>query len=513
MELLQEACGVYGVYSFMKEPVLPYIYWGLIAQNHRGHQSYGFTTFDGMFHCYRMLGLIPRMKRRRLRRYMSKLPGSIGIGNVRYSTSGLIDSQSLIKDMQPVVSEYLRFKVAISYNGNVVNVKKVREDIEAALGSVTLTADSELICKKILLGLLNGKPLNEAVKLCMEEVEGGYSVIGITGDGELFAFRDRHGIKPLCLGFSKDGQFCAISSETVGLAINDFNHNVTMVDAGEIIVINEKGVKRKRLLEANKNNLCGFEFAYFARPDSLLNGSNKYVYEIRTNFGRNLGRIAVQTGLIKKIDCVVPVPETADDAAYGFHIETGIRLERALRRHRYVTDRAFITLPYERRSILDKKINVLGDKLKGTRIALVDDSIVRGDTTKTIIERLRASGVKEIHVYLTFPRIVSPCFYGIDMATFDELIGFRRTPEEIARLIGADSINYQPVQDFVSAIGLTEDELCLACVTGKYPTPMAQRMADEARDRLLKGWREKGRVYEGQAVSKGPDLEGKATHP
>jgi len=171
-------------------------------------------------------------------------------------------------------------------------------------------------------------------------------------------------------------------------------------------------------------------------------------------------------------------------------------MERAIRRHRYVTDRAFITLPQERHGILGKKMNVLGDRLKGKRVALVDDSIVRGDTTRSVIEKLRSGGVKEVHVFITYPRIASPCFYGIDMATFNELIGFLHSPEEVARLIGADSVTYQDIGDFVAATGLSMNDLCLACITGNYPTPLAQQLADEARERLLRGEKETGRVYE-----------------
>jgi len=491
----REACGVYGVFDSQHGSILPYLYWGLLSQNHRGQQSYGFLTFDTSFHNYSMLGLVPRMKRHKLRRHIAELPGSVGIANVRYSTSGQTNPHALMLDTQPYLYECPEVKLAISYNGNVVNVAELRKEISEKLGTAT-TADSELICKKICLGIIAGHSMAEAVRTCLEEVEGAYSVVGITERGELFAFRDRLGIKPLCLGSSEDGGLFAFSSETVGLDINDFNHNMLMVEPGELVTVTESGVRRERLLDSRRKALCAFEFAYFSRPDSLLNGASKYVYEARTSFGRNLALLAVRNGIANQIDCVVPVPETSEDAAYGFHAELNLPLERAIRRHRFVTDRAFITLPHERQGILGKKMNVLGDRLKGKRIALIDDSIVRGDTTNSIIEKLRSSGVKDVHVFITFPKIVSPCFYGIDMATYKELIGSFHSPEDVTKLIGADSVTYQPIEDFVAATGLTENDLCMACITSNYPTPLAQRLADEARERLLKGETETGRVYE-----------------
>ncbi|MEM2921344.1 MAG: amidophosphoribosyltransferase, partial [Candidatus Bathyarchaeia archaeon] len=430
-----------------------------------------------------MLGLVPRMKRRKMRKHMAELPGSVGIANVRYSTSGETNPAALLADTQPCLYECSDISLAISYNGNVVNIKKLRKEILQRLGATVATADSELICKKLYLELLDSKSMSEAVRTFLQEVEGAYSVVGITGNGELFAFRDRLGIKPLCLGFSSDGKICAVSSESVGLDINELNHKVFTPEPGELVTISENGIKREILVKCHNRALCGFEFAYFARPDSILNGS-KYVYEVRTNFGRNLAKAARKSGVADSIDCVVPVPETSDDSAYGFHVELNLPLERAIRRHRFITDRAFITLPQERHTILDKKMNVLGDKLRDKRVALIDDSIVRGDTTRSVIQKLRSKGVREIHAFITFPKIVSPCFYGIDMATFSELIGFLRSTEEVAKLIGADSVTYQSVEDFVSATGLSMNELCLACITGKYPTPLAQRLADEAKEHL-----------------------------
>lgn len=495
MDRPKEACGVYGVYDFSGGNIFPYLYWSLISLNHRGQQSYGFLSFDGDFHTHKMLGLVPRMKLRKLKKRMAQLPGNVGIGSVRYSTSGKTDYKSLIRDIQPIISDHPEVKIAISFNGNVVNANDMRNLVANRFGKVSMTADTELIGERLCMELMKENNLAGAVKVCLEEIEGAYSVVGVTSKGELFAFRDRYGIKPLCIGYSSDGEVCAVSSETVGLDINRLNHQVETVNPGELIIISKSGVSREQLITSQRGALCSFEFAYFARPDSILNGVSQYVYEVRTGFGRNLGKIAQRQGIAGKIDMVIPVPETAEDAAYGFHVESGLPLERAMRRHRYVTDRAFIALSRERSSILDKKMNVLCAKVKAKNIALIDDSIVRGDTTKSVIEKMREEGAHEIHVYITYPKIISPCCYGIDMATFEELIGSKHTPEEIAALIGADSVTYQPVSDLISAIGLPKDSLCLGCITGNYPTSLAQSLVNTARQRFAKR-EETGRFYE-----------------
>ncbi|UCD96249.1 MAG: amidophosphoribosyltransferase, partial [Candidatus Bathyarchaeota archaeon] len=195
-------------------------------------------------------------------------------------------------------------------------------------------------------------------------------------------------------------------------------------------------------------------------------------------------------------DLIVSLPQTSNDATYGLHEATGLRWERSTRRHRYVTERAFMLLPDERFSTIDKKIHILNNNLAGKNVIIVDDSIVRGDTTRVIVEKMRNLGAKKIHLFITFPRIIGPCFYGIDMATYGELIGSTRTAEEIAQAVGADSVNYQSLERFVSATGMKKHELCFGCVTGDYPTPLAQRLANWMQKRFEDGHVEEGRIYE-----------------
>jgi len=492
-ELLKIACGVFGAINFGEEPVFPYVYWGLRAQNHRGHQSHGFLTYNnGKFYIHKSLDLVPKIKSSAIHEWFKRLPGPIGLGNVRYTTFGKTDEASILKDTQPVVASIKGFKLAISFNGNIVNAIKIRDDLckKEWKGSGSGECDAEILCAKILTSFLERGDLFSAVETCMGDIEGAFSVVGITKDGELFAFKDPHGIRPLCAGHDESGNVYAFSSESVGLDINKFFRDFE-IEPGELVTVSKEGFKREKIVQRRKA-FCAFEFAYFARPDSRFN--DKYVYEIREEFGRNLAR--ENPDIVKDADIVISMPETGDDAAFGVHDETGLRWERATRRHRYVTERAFILLNRDRHSTIDKKVNILPSKVKGKRVIVADDSIVRGDTTKITIEKLRRMGAKKVYMFVTFPRIIGPCFYGIDMATYSELIGARHTPEEIAKIIGADAVRYQSIEGYVRATGFREDELCLACVNGNYPTPLAQKIAEAMRKRFLEGRKEVGRPYE-----------------
>lgn len=484
-------CGVFSAIDFNRKPIFPYVYWGMRAQNHRGHQSHGFLTFDGKFNVYRSLDLIPKVKKKDLQTWLNRLPGFVGIGNVRYTTSGRLDEEALIRGTQPVMVETKKSKLAVSFNGNIVNTIELKRELSKSFPDFSYECDVELICRKLAVELMQDHDLESAVENCMKETEGAFSVSGITQDGDLFAFKDPYGLRPLCSGCNSSGDICAFSSETVGFDINGFNHSFEL-EPGEFVTATSGGFDRKQLVAKRKKAFCAFEFAYFARPDSKLNG--KYVYEVREEFGRNLGR--EYSDLVKNADLIMSLPETSNDAAFGLHEETGLRWERGTRRHRYVTDRAFILLSQERYSTINRKINIVDHKLVGKNLIVVDDSIVRGDTTKVVVEKMRKLGARKIHLFITFPRIIGPCFYGIDMATYGELIGSTQVPEEIAKAVGADSVNYQSIDGFVKATGMQKDDLCFGCVTGSYPTPLAQRLAKWMRRRFENGCKETGRIYE-----------------
>jgi amidophosphoribosyltransferase len=475
------------------------MYWGLRAQNHRGHQSHGFLTYsEGNFFSYRNLDLVPKLKTSAIKEWFSRLPGNIGIGNVRYTTSGKCDEQSIVQGTQPMTAEANGIKIATSFNGNIVNTQTLMAETKEHFPNLVCSCDSDLVCNKLLMELEKGKSLAQAVKATMLCLDGAFSVIGITGDGTFFAFKDPHGIKPLCAGHSPDGKTLIFSSETVSLDINGFERDFEL-EPGEFVIATKDGFKRQQLIENPKKAFCAFEFAYFARPDSRFNG--KYVYEIREDFGRNIVKEFPE--IAKDADVVMSVPETGDDPAMGVHEASGLRWERASRRHRYVTERAFILLNNERYSTIDRKVNILGPKVAGKRVIVTEDSVVRGDTTKVIIEKLRKSGAKKVYMFVTFPRIIGPCFYGIDMSTYGQLIGSTHNAEEIAKIIGADAVCYQSIESLVKATGCKHDELCMACITGKYPTPMAQEFADKMKKKFLAGYQEKTRIYETASESQG----------
>jgi amidophosphoribosyltransferase len=480
------------VVDYDNHPVFPYVYWGLRAQNHRGHQSHGFLTFSqGQFYIYKDLDLVPKLKSTAIQERFGNLPGSIGIGNVRYTTSGKCDERSIVQGTQPIKAELDDVKIAVSFNGNIVNTQQLGQEISQQIPEFICSCDSDLVCRKLLLELKLRKNLTTAVKAVMQSLDGAFSVVGIAGNGDFFAFKDPHGIKPLCAGHGSDGKIWAFSSETVSLDINGFARDFEL-EPGELATVSKNGFSRQQLMENPGKSFCAFEYAYFARPDSRFNG--KYVYEIREDFGKNI--VKEYPEIVKDSDVILSVPETGDDSAMGVHEASGLRWERASRRHRYVTERAFILLSNERFSTIDRKVNILGSKIGGKRVIVTEDSIVRGDTTKVIIEKLRKAGAKKVYMFVTFPRIIGPCLYGIDMSTYGQLIGSRHNAEEISKIIGADRVCYQSIEEMVRATGEKRDQLCLACITGEYPTPMAQELADRMKAKFLNGYKEKGRIYE-----------------
>ncbi|MGE5637133.1 MAG: amidophosphoribosyltransferase [Chloroflexota bacterium] len=458
------------------------------------------TYNNEKFYVYKNLDLVPKLKTSAIHEWFGRLPGSMGIGNVRYTTSGKCDEQSIVQGTQPMTAEANGIKLAVSFNGNIVNTQQLKQEISGQLQNFSCCCDSDLVCHKLLLELTHGKNLESAVKTVMQSLDGSFSVIGITANGDFFAFKDPHGIKPLCAGHNSDGTLYAFSSETVSLDINGLIRDFEL-NPGELVTVSKAGFKRQQLIENPRKAFCAFEYAYFARPDSRFDG--KYVYEIREEFGRNL--VHEFPEIIKDSDLIMSVPETGDDPAMGVHEASGLRWERASRRHRYVTERAFILLNDERFSTIDRKVNILGSRFAGKRVIITEDSIVRGDTTKVIIDKLRKAGAKRIYMLVTFPRIIGPCFYGIDMSTYGQLIGSKHTPEEIAKIIGADAVCYQSIEGLVRATSEKYDDLCMACITGKYPTPLAQKMADEMKAKFMKGYAEKGRIYESELTCQSSD--------
>ena len=501
-EEISEACGVFGAISVApekEEQVFPYLYWGLLSLNHRGQQSYGFTTLDGgRFIKREDLNLIPTDPRE-VSKLARALRGTIGISNARYATSGRSGVRHLQGGKQPLVVSGKSKTIAISYNGNIVNGWQLKPLLRKEFGRFRTDADTEVLAKQLLLSLeTNSGNYAKAVSEVLDTTEGAYSVMVLDSDGSFHAFRDVHGIRPYCFG-KRDGLY-AFASETPALDINGIEE-YDYVHPGELVSIDQNGRLERSMLRRSRKALCAFEFAYFSRPDSILNGTRAPVYKIREAFAKTLAETYKER--IARDELIVSMPETADDAAYGLHEATGIPWERAVRKNRYVTRRAFISQKNDRGDVIDKKMNIVAGLVEGKRVAVIEDSIVRGDTTKINVGKLRRAQTSGIDVFVTFPKISNPCLYGVDMSTYGELLGSKKTPEEMSRWMDADSLNYQTVEGLVRAIGLSQDDLCIACVTGAYPTPIAQALADESRRNYERGISEDGkRIYESSALKK-----------
>ncbi|MGI0078387.1 MAG: amidophosphoribosyltransferase [Nitrososphaerales archaeon] len=493
-EDISEACGVFGAISTSDQDVFPLIYWGLLSLNHRGQQSYGFTTLKkGVFHKKEDLNLVPTDPRE-VGKLSSALHGSVGIANARYATSGGRGTRHLQGGKQPLVVSTGGRRIAVSYNGNIVNASKLRAELRRVFGKFRTDADTEVLARQLLFALEeNGGEYSKAVGNVLDSVEGAYSAMVLDSDGSLHAFRDVNGIRPYCFG-KKKGVY-AFASETPALDINGFLE-IGFVNPGELISVSRKDKFIRRTIRRAKHAMCSFEFAYFSRPDSVLNGTNRPVYKIREEFAKALAR--TYSNRLQNDDLIISMPETADDAAYGLHEATGLPWERAVRKNRYVTRRAFISRSKERDSVIDKKVNIVPSLVRGKRLAVIEDSIVRGETSKINIAKLNRAGARSVDLFVTFPRITDPCLYGVDMATHGELLGSKMDERQIATWLDATSVNFQSIGGLVEAIGIPRERLCLGCITGQYPTPTAQKLADANRKDYRKTSSGR-RIYEGES--------------
>lgn len=461
---VREACGVFGAYN-PEGPAFEFIFYGLTALQHRGQESTGIATVEEEgIRVEKAMGLVVD----HFSPESSKFQGKVGIGHVRYSTVGA----SSIVDAQPFQIN----GIAVCHNGNLVNYLELRRLLSSRGVKPISTCDAEILGH--LIGL-EGKAdpsaggVVEALPSISELVEGSYSALCLTRKGEIVAFRDPYGFRPLCYGLAGEAYLC--SSESVAIDVCEGNM-LSYVEPGEALILSEKGFERVRFAPCRRRAHCMFEFVYFSRPDSVIEG--KSVYNVRLKLGENLGKTYGCNA-----DIVVPVPDTARPAAEGISRVTGVPVAEGLIKNRYI-HRTFI-MPGQRRreNAVKMKLNPLKAVLKGKSVCLVDDSIVRGTTIRKIIGIVREAGAREVHVKITCPPIISPCFYGIDIATHQELIAAGRSVEEIRKLTGADSLNYQTLEGLIDAIGLGRENLCLACLTGNYPTPKAQRLADKMKGR------------------------------
>lgn len=458
---LQDKCGIVGFYSNNKdETVSIQIYYGLYSLQHRGQESAGISTYNGLeMSTYRGMGLVCDVFNNN---NLKGLRGNVGIGHVRYSTTG----KSLIENSQPFVSEFESGTIAIAHNGDIINSMELRRELECNGHEFRSTTDSEVICHLLTIEYSKNGDMVEAMQKVSKKLIGSYSLVILIND-ELMVVRDPIGIKPLSLG-KMDGM-TMVASETVAFDVVGAEY-IRDVDPGEILVINDEIKSYQIFRDKNTPRAhCMFEYVYFARPDSILDGRN--VYDVRLNIGRALWR-----EYPAEADVVMPVPDSAITAAIGYSRESGLSYGEGLIKNRYIGRTFIMSTQEERETSVRLKMNPIKSELEGKRIVLVDDSIVRGTTSRALVNVLRHAGAKEIHLRVGCPPIISPCYYGIAMATRKELIASDKNVDEIKKILGVDSLGYLSLESLVKCIGIKKGELCIGCLTCQYPTPLPKNI-------------------------------------
>ncbi len=448
-----EECGVVGIYSKTGEDVAPYLYRALVALQHRGQDAAGFAVHDGKnIQARRGIGLVDGI----FRPEDLRVKGRIGIGHTRYPTSG----ECNMCDVQPMVFE----SFAAAHNGHIANSDELRKELEGQGFRFTSTVDSEVM----VFMLKQAKDDEAAVRSMMERIEGAFSVTALSGK-RMLVFRDKFAIRPLLWG--ENERFICFASETVALDVNGIPY-VGDIHGGEFITLDEKGKISKKQLAVESAHHCMFEYVYFSRPDSQLDG--KSVYSVRRKLGEALAR---ESPL--KADVVIPVPDTSRIAAAALATALKIPCEEGLIKNRYI-GRTFIMPDQEKRTnAVGLKLNPVKDIIDGKSIVLVDDSIVRGTTLRGIVALCRDAGAKEVHLRITCPPIKAPCFYGVDMSSYKELIANKKDVDSIRRELGADSLVYISLEALKDAIGLP---ICSSCLTGKYNSGYVDKAAKHVKD-------------------------------
>ncbi len=456
-------CGIFGVYGHKDATRLTYL--GLYALQHRGEESAGITVYNGKkIISHKGMGLVSDVFDERAIRH---LRGSLAIGHVPYSTTG----SSTAKNIQPLGISHKKGHIAIAHNGNLTNVKTLRDGLEENGSIFQTTMDSEIILH--LMATSHEKDYKKTLASSLARVEGAYSLVFIVND-MLIAARDPHGFRPLCIG-KLDGAY-VVASETCALDLIQAKY-LRDVEPGEIVFINKNGLESFKPCAPRNHAFCIFEYIYFARPDSNIFGHN--VYLTRKRLGNVLARECRYA-----CDFVMPIPDSGVYAAIGFAEQSKLPFEIGMIRNHYV-GRTFIQPSQFIRDFRVKvKLNPIKDSLENKRIVIVEDSIVRGTTSRARVKTLKEAGAKELHMCVSCPPLVSPCFYGIDFPTKKELIACRRTVESIRDFIGLDSLTYLSLEGMLKAMPVPQEELCTACFTGKYPTILPKKISKTALERL-----------------------------
>jgi amidophosphoribosyltransferase len=453
-DTLKEKCAVAGVWN-KDNDVARTTYFTLFAQQHRGQEHTGIASYDaGTIHLYKAAGLVSQVYTEEI---IEGLTGTVAIGHNRYSTSKGIG----VEHAQPV---QFTPSFALAHNGNLPSVKNLEAFVTENGFDASDHSDSELMALTVEVFRKQGMSVRDALVKAVPMFVGAFSAVAM-GDGALFAFRDQFGIRPLSIGKQSTGGY-VIASETCALDTvgADFVRDVA---PGEIVVINDKGIESVIFAEA-KPMIDMFEYVYFARHDSTING--RLVYEARRDAGRELGR-----EYTPPIDVVVPVPETSIPAAIGYAQERGIPFELALHKNRYIHRTFILPKQEDREKAVRMKLTVLRPLVEGKRVALIDDSVVRGTTSKQIVDMMFQAGAAEVHYVVASPPVRFPDFYGIDTPDQDHLIAAQKTIEEIREYIGVTGLHYLSIDGLVRAIGLPRENLCSSCFTGEYPIDLGEK--------------------------------------
>ncbi len=446
----QHECGIFGIYA-PGEDVARLTFFGLYALQHRGQESAGIAVADGRYiNLHKEMGLVSQVfNEDKLR----PLRGHLAIGHTRYSTTG----SSRLLNAQPFMVESALGPLSVGHNGNLTNAPSLRRELLNRGVGLTTTSDSEVIIQMLAGG--EGRTWDEKLGSLMDRAEGAYCLTVLTRD-RLFALRDPWGLHPLCLGRLHDTGW-VVASETCALATIGAEF-VREIEPGEIIAIDDAGPRTIARVPAPERAMCLFEHIYFARPDSTLDG--KTLHAIRVAAGRELAREAPA-----EADIVIPVPDSAIPAAIGFAQASGIPYSEGLIKNRYI-GRTFIQPDDRLRKLgIQLKFNPLADNLEGKRVVLVDDSIVRGNTSGPIVRLLREAGASEVHMRVSSPPIRHPCFLGVDMATYPELIAHRLSVPQIQDSLGVDSLAYLSLDGLIRATGVPDAGFCVGCFAGRYP--------------------------------------------
>lgn len=466
MSNLREECGVFGIFSNQTDDVASSVYYGLFSLQHRGQESCGIVVNDdGVFNSYKDVGIVNDVFTPDILNSLGQ--GNIAIGHVRYGTTGTKGRVNA----QPIVVNHIKGNMALAHNGNLVNSFELRRELELCGSIFHTTSDTEVISYIITKERLSAPSIEQAVNMAMNKIKGAYSLV-IMSPSKLIAARDEHGFRPLCYGVTDDRRY-VVASETCALDAVGAKF-IRDIEPGEIVVFTKDGVTSiKDHCGKVEPSLCVFEYVYFARPDSVIDGHS--VHEARVQAGRYLAQQHPVDA-----DIVIGVPDSGLDAAIGYSRESGIPYGIGLIKNKYI-GRTFINPGQKARE--DKvriKLNAVSHTVKGKRIILIDDSIVRGTTSARIVKLLREAGAKEVHMRISAPPFLNPCYYGTDIDSRDMLIACNHTIPEIEKILGVDSLGYLSVENVKRLTG-ADRGYCCACFNGEYPTDIP---ADTGKNRF-----------------------------